>query len=76
MLSFICALIGIGASFITYPTAAYAQAPFEVTLNPQTPIIDRDGTLNALSDGLEDELTEGLSNSNTRHSIEAYMVLV
>ena len=76
MLSFVCALAGIGASFITYPTAAYAQAPFEVTLNPQTPIIDRDGTLNALSDGLEDELTEGLSNSNTRHSIEAYMVLV
>jgi len=76
MLSFICALTGIGASFIAYPTAAHAQAPFEVTLNPQTPIIDRDGTLNALSDGLEDELTEGLSNSNTRHSIEAYMVLV
>ena len=76
MLSFICALTGIGASFIAYPTAAHAQAPFEVTLNPQTPIIDRDGTLNALSDGLEDELTEGLSTSNALHSVEAYMVLV
>ena len=52
------------------------MAPFEVTLNPQTPIIDRDGTLNALSDGLEDELTEGLSTSNALHSVEAYMVLV
>ena len=76
MLSFVCALAGIGASFIAYPTAAHAQAPFEVTLNPQTPIIDRDGTLNALSDGLEYELTEGLSTSNALHSVEAYMVLV